>query len=198
MAIQFDFYETPIPAEREDGKKHYHARPVTFSTIGTEDLIDNIQERCSLTKGDIRAALSALSDSLIDHLGDGHRVYFEGIGYFQVALSCPKDCDPNKTRAQSVSIKSVKYRADQELKNRLSHIKLERSSLKRHSTRLSQKQIDEKLKEYFKTEETLTRKDFEILCKVTRITANRHISRLVEEGKLKNIGRRLQPVYILV
>ena len=31
---------------------------------------------------------------------------------------------------------------------------------------------------------------------MTRTTANRHLRRLLEEGKLKNIGKRMQPIYV--
>ena len=32
---------------------------------------------------------------------------------------------------------------------------------------------------------------------MTRTTANRHLRRLLEEGKLRNIGKRMQPIYVL-
>ena len=34
------------------------------------------------------------------------------------------------------------------------------------------------------------------VCCMTRTTANRHLRRLLEEGKLKNIGKRMQPIYV--
>lgn len=34
-----------------------------------------------------------------------------------------------------------------------------------------------------------------MLCGMARTTANGHLKRLLEEGKLMNVGRRTQPIY---
>ena len=34
-----------------------------------------------------------------------------------------------------------------------------------------------------------------MLCSMARTTANGHLKRLLEEGKLMNVGRRTQPIY---
>ncbi len=44
----------------------------------------------------------------------------------------------------------------------------------------------------------LTREKFQYLCRMARTTANRHLKRLCEEGKLKNIGKPRQPIYVPV
>ena len=38
--------------------------------------------------------------------------------------------------------------------------------------------------------------DFQALCRMTRSTAMRHIRRLRDEGKLKNEGGVMQPIYV--
>ena len=42
----------------------------------------------------------------------------------------------------------------------------------------------------------MLRYDFQEVCCMTRTTANRHLRRLLEEGKLRNIGKRMQPIYV--
>ena len=195
MAVKFDFYKTPIPADRLQ-KKRYHARVVPYQTVSTEYIVKDIQSRCSLTEGDALAALSALGDSLAYHLGNGQRVHLRGIGYFQVTLQCTETRDPKETHAQNVRFKAVKYLADQPLKDKLKALKTERTRRCKHSTDQSEVRIDMKLKEYFSEKKILTRKDFETVCHLTRTTAFRQLKRLKEEGKLQNINTRVQPIYV--
>ena len=194
MAIQFEFYKTPDPSDAEETK--YHARAVTTHTVDTNKIIEEINERASLTPGDVKAALRALSDLIALHLSESRRVHLEGIGYFQPTLKYVKEINPHKTRAQSIWFKSVKFRADNDLKMKLKNVATERSMIRRHSAGLTPKQIDKKLTTFFQENEFLTRKLFEELCGMTRTTAAREIRRLKGEGKIKNINTRQQPFYI--
>lgn len=69
------------------------------------------------------------------------------------------------------------------------------SKYTRHSLRLSEVEIDTRLKEYFAEHDLLLRTDFQELCGMARTTANNHLQRLQREGKLMNVGRRTQPIY---
>ena len=68
-------------------------------------------------------------------------------------------------------------------------------SAKTHSLKLSEVEIDMKLKEYFADHDVLIRSDFQALCGMARTTANVHLKRLQQEGKLKNVGKPTQPIY---
>ena len=63
--------------------------------------------------------------------------------------------------------------------------KVSRSKYARHSESLSEVEIDMRLKEYFVDHDVMLRYDFQEVCCMTRTTANRHLRRLLEEGKLK-------------
>lgn len=194
MAIEFEFYETPDPSG--EGKTRYHARNVTRNNVTTEQLCKDIQFGSSLTIGDVKAVLSALNDELANHLGNGARVHLEGIGYFQATLKTTREIDPRKTRAQSVWFKSVKFRADKALKNRLLMARTIRTSIKIHSARISNDKVDKMVADYLAENRVITRKALQLLCGFTQYTANKHIKRMVEEGKIENINTRRQPVYM--
>ena len=59
---------------------------------------------------------------------------------------------------------------------------------KRKATKVKLKAIQ------FRADQTL--KNFQDLCRMTRSTAMRHIRRLRDEGKLKNEGGVMQPIYV--
>lgn len=195
MPILFDFYASPSGPEKEE-KEKYHARVVRSHTIQIDDIVNNISKRCTLSKGDIRAVLDELGDELVYNLCEGDRVCLPGIGYFYLSLSAPKNANPKTTRSQSIGIKAVEFRADSILKNSLeSHAKFERSDIKVHSSRLDSYEIDTLLEDYFHKNEFLTRTKFERLCGFTKTTAQRHLQRLIDEGRLINVNTRHNPIY---
>lgn len=195
MPILFDFYVSPSDSGKGE-KEKYHARVVRSHTVQIDDIVNNISKRCTLSKGDIRAVLDELGDELVYNLCEGDRVYLPGIGYFYLSLSAPKDTDPKTTRSQSIGIKAVEFRADSILKKGLeSHAKFERSDIKVHSSRLDSYETDALLEDYFHKNEFLTRIKFEKLCGFTKTTAQRHLQRLMDEGRLVNVNTRHNPIY---
>ena len=61
---------------------------------------------------------------------------------------------------------------------------------------MTEEEIDQSLTGYFKTHETLTRSQFEVLCTQVKSTAHRILQKLVENGKLKNVSTKQHPVYM--
>ncbi len=195
MSIEYDFYRNPN--SQGTNKKRYHARVVSSDRITTDELAEEIQNECSLTITDVKAVLIALGDKLAKHLGDGSKVHLEGIGYFQVNLQCKEEvCTTRSVRSENVEFKSVSYRADNELKKHLKKQKIQRSQTKIHSVEMTEEEIDQKLTDYFKTNDTLTRSQFEVLCTQVKSTAHRILQKLVKDGKLKNVSTKQHPVYM--
>lgn len=195
MSIEYDFYRNPNSQGTD--KKRYHARVVSGDRISTDELAEEIQNECSLTITDVKAVLIALGDKLAKHLGDGSKVHLEGIGYFQVNLQCKEEVRTTRSvRSDNVEFKSVSYRADNELKKHLKKQKIQRSQTKIHSVEMTEEEIDQKLTDYFKTNDTLTRSQFEVLCTQVKSTAHRILQKLVKDGKLKNVSTKQHPVYM--
>ena len=195
MSIEYDFYRNPN--SQGTNKKRYHARVVSSDRISTDELAEEIQNECSLTITDVKAVLIALGDKLAKHLGDGSKVHLEGIGYFQVNLKCKEEVRTTRSvRSEYVEFKSVSYRADNELKKHLRNQKIQRSQTRIHSREMTEEEIDQKLSDYFKTHDTLTRSQFEVLCTQVKSTAHRILQKLVKDGKLKNVSTKQHPVYM--
>lgn len=66
----------------------------------------------------------------------------------------------------------------------------------KHSAKLSEVEIDMRLKEYFTDHQIMQRSDFQGITGMVRSTAMIHIRRLRKEGKLPNIGISNQPIYV--
>ena len=198
MAIQFELYKSPARKDEED-KELYHARVVNFQHIDTDYLAKEIQQATSLTEGDVKAVLESLSHFMGSRLREGERVHLDGIGYFRVSLTTIEPVvAATKRKLTKVKMAGVKFRADQKLKNEIGTIKAKALKANEHSAKLTDKEIDRRLTNYFATRPFMTRNDFQSVCGMMRTTAMRHIRRLRTEGKLKNEGTMLQPIYVPV
>ena len=196
MAIQFELYKTPHPKD-EEGKETYHARVVNFQHIDTDYLAKEIQIVTSLTQGDVKSVLDSLSHFMGDRLREGESVHLDGIGYFQIKLNSKEPITSPKLKANQIKLKAnISFKADIKLKKSVSVVHLERSKLKPHSASRSNEEVDKLLTNYFSNNPILTRSDFQRLCGFTPTTAARHIKRLKEEKKLKNIHTYYNPIYM--
>lgn len=197
MAILFDWYEDPRPSDKEEEEKTLHPRIRYNGSTGTDTLRRRIQERCSLTETDVSAVLDALSHIMGEELAEGRQVHLDGIGYFRPCLTStePVTID-TKRKATKVKLKTILFRADQTLKNEFGVLKVKSLKGGLNFKQLTPEEIDRRLTRYFQTNQFLQRTDFQSLCGMVRSTAMRHIRRLREEGKLKNVGSAMQPIYV--
>lgn len=194
MPVNYDFYENPkLPGSTK--RTRYHARVITKGTVSSEQLAEEIHERCSLSTADVAAALLALSQITAEKLKDGYNVHIEGIGHLQLTLQCPPIQSPKEIRAESIHFKSIAFRPSASLKRKLQATRFVRQEEKSHSKLRAEEEIDQRVADYFQKYETLTRAQFQSLCGLTYTTAVRHLKRLREAGKIINIASPRHPLY---
>ena len=196
MAILYDWYENP--GESDDSEeKGLHPRIFLNGKVGTDKLCRMIHGRSSLSVGDVKNAFEMLAQICGEDLREGREVHIEGLGYFAPILrSTQKVTRSTKNKWSKMELKTIGFRPDARLRGELVGAKASRSKYARHSESLSEVEIDMRLKEYFADHDVMLRYDFQEVCCMTRTTANRHLRRLLEEGKLRNIGKRMQPIYV--
>ena len=192
MAANYDFYQNPPSAKR---KQRLHARVITSGTVSTNELAKEIQSRSTMSSADVKGVLTALKDVITAHFRDGERVHIEGLGYFQITLSCPSVRTTHEIRAESIRFKSVAFRPENELLKQLKTMSFERVSEKRHSRNHPEDVITDRLTRYFANHPYITREDFQRLCGMIKSTANRRLRQFVKEGKLKKAGLYRFPIY---
>lgn len=198
MAIHFEWYETPVAPGKED-KKTLHARVVNNGKVDTDDIRVEIQHRCSLTETDVSAVLDALSHAMGRHLSEGRQVHLDGIGYFAPTLKCTEKVTmETKRKATKVQLKSIRFRPDKELRSEIGIVELKNSKYAGHSNKLSNIEVDIRLKKYFAEHRMMTRLDFQRVCGFMKSTAMAHLRRLKAEGKIQNINLHTQPIYVPV
>lgn len=196
MAILYDWYENP--GESNDSEeKGLHPRIFLNGKVGTDKLCRMIHGRSSSPQIWASISNAFFTSPTESELREGREVHIEGLGYFAPILrSTQKVTRSTKNKWLKMELKTIGFRPDARLRGELRGAKVSRSKYARHSESLSAVEIDMRLKEYFADHDVMLRYDFQEVCCMTRTTANRHLRRLLEEGKLKNIGKRMQPIYV--
>lgn len=196
MAISFDWYENPVSPDKPE-EKRFHPRIIANGQIDTKDLRSRIQSRCTLNEVDVTAVLDALSQVMGEELCEGRQVYLDGIGYFYPTLTATEEIAADTPRRNTkVKLKGIQFRSDQKLKNSVGHIKIKQMKRIIHSPKLSETDIDSRLRKYFTDHQIMQRSDFQDITGMVRSTAMIHIRRLRTKGKLLNIGIPSQPIYV--
>ena len=196
MAISFDWYENPVSPDKPE-EKRFHPRIIANGQIDTKDLRSRIQSRCTLNEVDVTAVLDALSQVMGEELCEGRQVHLDGIGYFYPTLTATEEIAADTPRRNTkVKLKGIQFRSDQKLKNSVGHIKIKQMKRIIHSPKLSETDIDSRLRKYFTDHQIMQRSDFQDITGMVRSTAMIHIRRLRTKGKLLNIGIPSQPIYV--
>lgn len=196
MAISFDWYENPVSPDKPE-EKRFHPRIIANGQIDTKDLRSRIQSRCTLNEVDVTAVLDALSQVMGEELCEGRQVHLDGIGYFYPTLTATEEIVADTPRRNTkVKLKGIQFRSDQKLKNSVGHIKIKQMKRIIHSPKLSETDIDSRLRKYFTDHQIMQRSDFQDITGMVRSTAMIHIRRLRTKGKLLNIGIPSQPIYV--
>ena len=196
MAISFDWYENPVSPDKPE-EKRFHPRIIANGQIDTKDLRSRIQSRCTLNEVDVTAVLDSLSQVMGEELCEGRQVHLDGIGYFYPTLTATEEIAADTPRRNTkVKLKGIQFRSDQKLKNSVGHIKIKQMKRIIHSPKLSETDIDSRLRKYFTDHQIMQRSDFQDITGMVRSTAMIHIRRLRTEGKLLNIGIPSQPIYV--
>ena len=196
MAISFDWYENPVSPDKPE-EKRFHPRIIANGQIDTKDLRSRIQSRCTLNEVDVTAVLDALSQVMGEELCEGRQVHLDGIGYFYPTLTATEEIAADTPRRNTkVKLKGIQFRSAQKLKNSVGHIKIKQMKRIIHSPKLSETDIDSRLRKYFTDHQIMQRSDFQDITGMVRSTAMIHIRRLRTKGKLLNIGIPSQPIYV--
>lgn len=161
MAISFDWYENPVSPDKPE-EKRFHPRIIANGQIDTKDLRSRIQSRCTLNEVDVTAVLDALSQVMGEELCEGRQVHLDGIGYFYPTLTATEEIAADTPRRNTkVKLKGIQFRSDQKLKNSVGHIKIKQMKRIIHSPKLSETDIDSRLRKYFTDHQIMQRSDFQ-------------------------------------
>ena len=109
MELKYDIYT--LNNAQGTGEKRQYVRIVQHEPMTEKQLQEKIQNRCSLTKGDVAAVLAELHDLLVEEFSMGRRFYIPEIGYFSMSasLEMPEENPNKKITGKEVRIMRIHF-----------------------------------------------------------------------------------------
>ena len=115
MDLKYDIYS--IKNAEGSGKTRQYVRLTLNDTMSADELKTKIQQRCTLTKGDVAAVLSELHDIAVQEFSMGRRLYVPELGYFSLSLGLemPEDNPNKKITGKEVRLRGINFRPEASL-----------------------------------------------------------------------------------
>ena len=198
MSIKYEIHS--IKNSKGTGEEQEFVRIFENPSQTDQQLENHIQDNCSLTKGDVRATLIALRDSMIHELSHGNRFHIPEIGYFSLAvgLDMPDDKPMEKVRGDYISVRNIKFRPDAGLLDEVKgKARFERAKFSSKSRQYTEEELLARIREYLAANNCITRRDLELNFGLRQSAALKCLKHFTEIGILKKEGARNSPVYFL-
>lgn len=198
MKLKYDVYT--INNATGSGEKRRFVRVVQHEPMTAKQLQEKIQQRCSLTKGDVAAVLAELHDICVSELQLGRRFYIPEIGYFSmsVRLEMPEENPNKKITGKEVRLTGINFRPEanllQEVQNGLNFVRSRYSS---QSTQYTEKALLAKIEEYLQENRYITTRMMRLQFGLTQYTAQKWLKHFCSQGVMVKDGTARSPIYFL-
>lgn len=198
MELKYDIYT--ISNSQGTGENRQYVRIIQHEPMSEKALQERIQNRCSLTKGDVAAVLAELHDIAVQEFSEGRRFYIPEIGYFSLSasLEMPEDKPNKKITGKDVRITGINFRPEAKLLQevqRQAHVV--RSKYTSQSAPYTEEKLLAKIQEYLKTNRYITASIIRFQFGLTQYTTQKWLKHFCEKGILVKDGTPRSPIYFL-
>lgn len=195
MSIYYDFHQQ---SGALGDKEKVFARVAHLHTISTKDLFEQIEKASSLTRGDLKAALDAISEAISNELRLGHRVHLDGLGYFSLAMQAEVvQLENGHYKAKHPSIKNINFNPEKSFLQRFDNVNFTAKKTMPNSPRsLSKEEAQSVLNTLFSEKPVFTATQFAETARISLQMAYPILRKLEEGGTIRNVGSPRRKVYI--
>ena len=198
MELKYDIYT--ISNSQGTGENRQYVRIIQHEPMSEKALQERIQNRCSLTKGDVAAVLAELHDIAVQEFSEGRRFYIPEIGYFSLSasLEMPEDKPNKKITGKDVRITGINFRPEAKLLQevqRQAHVV--RSKYTSQSAPYTEEKLLAKIQEYLKTNRYITASIIRFQFGLTQYTTQKWLKHFCEKGIFVKDGTPRSPIYFL-
>ncbi len=199
MELKYELY--PIKNAVGTGEDRQYVRLVQQESLNSQQLQEAIQQRCSLTKGDVAAVLSELHDQCVQAFCEGRRFYIPGIGYFSLSagLEMPQDnAEKKKVTGREVKVNGINFRPEagvlKEVERQVSFVRAKNS---KQSVQYTEEQMITMVREYFKSNRYMSCRTMRTQFGLTQYAAYRWLQQLCDKGVLIKEKASRSAIYFL-
>ena len=198
MDLKYDVY-TITNAEGR-GEERKYVRLKQHEAMTASELEATIQQRCTLTKGDVAAVFTELHDIVVSEFSMGRRVYVPKLGYFSLAvnLEVPEDNPDKKITGKEVRLRGINFRPEAGLLQEIDrNVHFIRSEYTGRSNVFTEKKLWTVLQEFFQENRYLTISLMRMKFGLSRHMAQKWIDHFIAKGLLVKDGNPRSPIYFL-
>ena len=198
MELKYDIYT--IKNAVGSGESRQYVRLVQYEPMDEKQLQTKIQNKCSLTKGDVAAVLAELHDIAVEELANGNRLFIPGIGYFSLSASLEmlEDKPEKKITGREVRITGINFRPEATLLREVQRcVHFVRSRYSSQSTQYTEEKMLAKIKDYLQDNRYITSSIMRMQFGLTRYTTDKWLKLFCDKGILVKDGPPHSPIYFL-
>lgn len=198
MDLKYDVYT--ITNAEGSGEERKYVRLKQYEAMTAHELEATIQQRCSLTKGDVAAVFTELHDIVVSEFSMGRRVYVPELGYFSLAvnLEMPEDNPDKKITGKEVRLRGINFRPEAGLLQEIDrNVHFIRSEYTGRSNVFTEKKLWTVLQEFFQENRYLTISLMRMKFGLSRHMAQKWIDHFIDKGLLVKDGSPRSPIYFL-
>ncbi len=182
------------------GESRQYVRLMQDEHITAKQLQQQIQNRSSLTRGDVVAVLSELRDLAIHEFQLGHRFYMPGIGYFTMAasLEMAEESTDKKITGKEVRLTGINFRPETGFLQEIQQgIRFVRNPYSAQSIQYTEDSLLSRIREYLQTNRYITCKIMRTEFGLTRYSAQKWLTHFCNKGIMVKAGTLHAPIYFL-
>ena len=198
MDLKYDVYT--ITNAEGSGEERKYVRLKQHEAMTASELEATIQQRCTLTKGDVAAVFTELHDIVVSEFSMGRRVYVPKLGYFSLAvnLEVPEDNPDKKFTGKEVRLRGINFRPEAGLLQEIDrNVHFIRSEYTGRSNVFTEKKLWTVLQEFFQENRYLTISLMRMKFGLSRHMAQKWIDHFIDKGLLVKDGSPRSPIYFL-
>lgn len=198
MELKYDIYTIKNAAGSDEDRQY--VRLMQYEPMDEKQLLAKIQDRCTLTKGDVAAVLAELHDIAVSELTGGNRMFIPGIGYFSLSasLEMPEDKPGKKITGREVRITGINFRPEATLMQEVQRgVHFARSRYSSQSTQYTEEKMLAKIKDYLQDNRYITSRIMCMQFGLTRYATDKWLKLFCAKGILVKDGTPHSPIYFL-
>lgn len=196
MAIRIKWQVKPPTKGKDDEKPQMFPRIADSEVVDVERLAELVSKRSPLSIGTVTALLTDMPKVMAELLSDGKTIDIPMLGSFKLSIGTDAQIHPdNKRRMSSVEVRGVNFQPSQELMDAIGKPNFQWQGGTGVAIAPSAPLLIPQLEEYFKTHDTITRKELEREFGLKRTTAYIRLKELIEKGVINAVGSGRDTVY---
>ena len=196
MAIHIEWQTMPPRNNNEEGKHLLYPRLNDNGTINEHELCKKVAVRSALTEGALTNALSDIIEIIGKELREGKTIEISALGSFRLSIGTNAEItSTTQRRKDKIVVRGVNFLPSDILMETIGKPDFKWTD-KGGRQAVSTEDIIPALIDYFNTNDSITRIEFEKLFKLKHSTALTRIKELMEQGVIKAIGHNRDTRYV--